>query len=45
MQDFLKDTSDVAQRLRNHRDFVYKFDDINTDMLIITAIDFEAEEE
>ena len=44
VQDFLKDTSDVAQRLRNHRDFVYKFDDINTDMLIITAIDFEAEE-
>ena len=44
VQDFLKDTSDVAQRLRNHRDFVYKFDDINTDMLIITAIDFDAED-
>ena len=45
VQDFLKDTSDVAQRLRNHRNFVYKFDDIDTDMLIIIAIDFEPEEE
>lgn len=35
----------MAQRLRNHRDFVYKFDDIDTDMLIITAIGFEPEEE
>ena len=42
--EFMKDNSPVCQKLRDCKNFDFKFDDIDTETLIITVFDFEAEE-
>ena len=43
--EFMKDNSSLCQKLRNYKNFDFKFDDIDTETLIITVFDFDAEEE
>lgn len=40
VHEFMKDDSCLCQKLRDYKNFVFKFDDLDNETLIITVIDF-----
>lgn len=40
VHEFMNDASKISKDLRSHRNFIFEFDDVDNETLIITVIDF-----
>lgn len=40
LHEFMNDDSTISKDLRSHRNFIFEFDDVDNETLIITVIDF-----
>lgn len=45
VHEFMNDASKECKLLRSHRNFIFEFDDVHNETLIITVIDFYPDED
>lgn len=45
VHEFMNDASKECKLLRSHRNFIFEFDDVDNETLIITVIDFYPDED